>query len=240
MSLFATLPLAFAAGLLTILSPCVLPLAPIVVAAAWTSDPRGPFALAAGLAATFAIAGAALSALGVEVGAVSGIRSASATIMVAMGLVLIVPGAADRMERRLSGLGALSQALGARLPADGLVGQAAAGAVLALAWAPCAGPTLGAAFALAAGRASLPAGMLIMFVHALGTAAALLAVGFGLKRVAAATKAAAASAGFAGRLALGLSLALFGALVLTGLDHVVEAAMVAAMPDWLASAAASL
>ena len=240
MSLFATLPLAFAAGFLTILSPCVLPLAPIVIASARASDSRGPFALAAGLAATFAIVGGVLAAFGIEAGAVTGIRSASAMIMVAIGLVLIIPGATDRFERRLSGLGALSQALGARLPAGGLIGQAAAGAVLALAWAPCAGPTLGAAFALAAGRASLPAGMLIMLVYALGTAAALLAVGFGLKRVATGTKAAAASAGFAGRLALGLSLALFGALVLTGLDHVVEAAMIAEMPDWLASAAASL
>ncbi len=56
-SLILALPLAFAAGLLTILSPCILPLAPIVVAAARADDPRGPFALALGLALTFAVVG---------------------------------------------------------------------------------------------------------------------------------------------------------------------------------------
>ena len=240
MTLIAALPLAFAAGLLTILSPCILPLAPIVVATARADDPRGPFALAAGLAATFAIAGGALAASGIEVGAVAGLRAASAAMMMAMGLVLALPKAADRFESLLGGLGGASQRLGARLPSGGLVGQAAAGGVLALAWAPCAGPTLGAAFGLAAGGGSLAAGVATMFVYALGAAAALLAVGFGFGRLAARLKSRTIAAANWGKFALGLSLIAFGALVLTGLDHVVETAIVAAMPDWLASAAAAL
>ena len=159
--------------------------------------------------------------------------------MVAMGLVLLVPKAADALEVRLAGLGAASQRFSGGMP-SGLIGQAAAGGVLALAWAPCAGPTLGAAFALAAGRGSLAAGMLTMFVYALGAAAALLAVGFGFGRLAGRAKRTTAAAARSGRLALGLSLVVFGALVLTGLDHTVEAAMIAAMPDWLANAAAAL
>lgn len=241
MSLIATLPLAFAAGLLTILSPCVLPLAPIVVATARADYQLGPFALAAGLAATFAIAGGALAALGVEIGAVDGLRAASAAMMAAIGLVLIAPKAAERVERSLTGLSALSQRLGDRLPkAGGLIGQALTGGLLALAWAPCAGPTLGAASTLAAGRGSLASGMLTMFVFALGAAAALLAVGFGFGRLAARMKSRTVAAANSGRRALGLSLVVFGALVLTGLDHTVEAAMIAAMPNWLVSAAAAL
>jgi cytochrome c-type biogenesis protein len=239
-SLIAALPLAFAAGLLTILSPCILPLAPIVVAAARADDPRSPFALAAGLAATFAIAGGALAAFGIEIGAVAGLRAASAAIMLAMGLVLTLRKAADRVEILLGGLSAASQPLGARLPNVGLVGQAATGGVLALAWAPCAGPTLGAAFALAAGGGSLWGAMLTMFAYALGAAAALLAIGFGFGRLASRMKSRTIAAARSGRFLLGLSLTVFGALVLTGLDHAVEAAMVAAMPDWLANAAAAL
>jgi cytochrome c-type biogenesis protein len=181
-NLIAAMPLAFAAGLLTILSPCILPLAPILVAGASAGDPRGPFALAAGLALTFAIAGGAAAALGIEIGALTGLRAASAAIMMAMGLVLVLPKASDRLEASLVGLGAAAQRLGDRLPDGGLAGHAAAGGVLALAWAPCAGPTLGAAFSLAASRGSLAAGMMIMFVYALGAAAALLAVGFGFGR----------------------------------------------------------
>jgi cytochrome c-type biogenesis protein len=239
-SLIAALPLAFAAGLLTILSPCILPLAPIVVAAAGANDPRGSLALAAGLAATFAIAGSALAAFGIEIGALAGIRAASAAVMMVAGLVLIAPKAADRVEILLSGLGEASQRLGAWLPSGGLVGQAATGGLLALAWAPCAGPTLGAAFALAAGRGSVPGAMLTMLVYALGAAAALLGLGFGFGRLAARMKPNTIAAANRGRFALGLSLVVFGALVITGLDHAVEATMVAAMPGWLANAAAAL
>ena len=240
MSLILALPLAFAAGLLTILSPCILPLAPIVVAAARADDPRGPFALALGLALTFAAVGGALSAFGIEVGAVAGVRVASAAIMIAVGLVLLLPSAADRLETSLGGLGAVSQRVSERLPRSGLFGHAAAGAVLALAWAPCAGPTLGAAFALAADRKSLAAAGLTMFVYALGAAGALLAVGFGLGRLTGGGKTSAILAGARGRFALGLSLSVFGALILTGFDHSVEAAMIEAMPGWLANAAAAL
>jgi cytochrome c biogenesis protein CcdA len=242
-SLVLALPLAFAAGVLTILSPCVLPLIPIVVAAGRATDPRGPLALAMGLALTFGVVGGALAAFGVEFGALAGVREVSAAVMITMGLVLMVRPLANALEARLARLarlGGASQALSDRLPKGGLLGQAAAGGVLALAWAPCAGPTLGAAFALAADGHSIPGAMLTMFAYALGTAGALLAVGFGLGRLAAGGRSAAAAAGARGRFALGATLAVFGALVVTGLDHRVETALVAAMPDWLVNAATSL
>ena len=234
------LPLAFAAGALTILSPCILPLAPVVVAGGSAADKRGPLALAAGLALTFALVGGTLASFGVELGANSGLRAVSAAIMIAMGLVLMARPLADALETRLAGLAGVSQALAERAPKTGLPGHAAAGAALALAWAPCAGPTLGAALALAADGASVPAAMLTMFVYVLGTASALLAVGFALGRLTAKGCRAVRSTGTGGRFALGAALAVFGALVVTGLDHWVETALIAAMPDWLINAAALL
>ena len=65
-------------------------------------------------------------------------------------------------------------------------------------------------------------------------------VGFGFGRLASRMKSITGAAASSGRFGLGLSLIVFGTLVLTGLDHAVEAAMVAAMPDWLANAAAAL
>jgi len=160
--------------------------------------------------------------------------------LIAMGLVLMVRPLADALEAKLAGLTGAPQRFAERMPKGGLIGQAAAGAVLALAWAPCAGPTLGAALALAAGGASIPAAMLTMFLYALGAAGALLAVGFTLGRLAAKGRRAALTTGKRGRFALGAALTVFGALVLTGLDHSVETALIAAMPDWLANAAAAL
>jgi cytochrome c biogenesis protein CcdA len=237
---FWTLPLSFGAGVLTILSPCVLPLAPIVVAGARAQDPRAPLALAGGLAATFAIVGGFLASLGVDFGDAPFLREIAAALMVLVGMALLFPALAHRMEAALAPLQRLGGALQSRLPESGLLGQAGAGALLALVWAPCAGPTLAAAFILAAKGGSLPFAMLSMGVYALGAAGALLALGYGLGRLAGARRGAALMAGAGARFALGAAFGLAGLMILTGVDHRLESAAVAFMPDWLVRTAASL
>ena len=226
----ATLVLAFLAGLLSILSPCVLPLAPIVIAGAASKDPRGPLALAFGLAATFGIVGGLVASFGVELGATDSLRIVAAAIMAAAGFALLIPALGHAVERTLAPLARFGEALSNRLPAAGLLGSFAAGIVLAFAWAPCAGPTLGAAFALAASGGSLAAAMATMFVFALGAALALLAAGFGLGKLAA--RRALASRARVVRAALAIVLIVAGGAILTGLDRRFEAAVVQATPDW--------
>lgn len=238
MNLLLTLPLAFVAGMLTIFSPCVLPLAPIVVAAARARDPRGPIALGFGLAATFGIVGGVLASFGVEFGDSDLARAASAVVMVAIGAALLVPAIGERIERRLGFVGRAADVMSERLPNAGLAGQAAAGVVLAFAWAPCAGPILGAALLLAAKGGSLAAAIATMTAYAVGAASALIGAGYAAGRVA--SKARFVWAGAGGRLALGAAFVLIGAAVLTGFDHHIEAVLVAAMPDWLTAFATSL
>lgn len=230
--------LALAAGMLTMLSPCVLPLAPIVVASARATDPMGPVALGLGLAVTFGVVGGTLASFGVEFGDSVFARAASATIMVAIGAALAFPALGEAIERRLGFVGQTADPLAGRLPKAGLIGQAVAGVVLAFAWAPCAGPTLGAALILAAKGGSLAAAMAIMTAYALGAASALIAVGLTLGRVAG--KARFAAAGASGRVVLGAALAVIGAAILTGVDHRIESILVTAMPDWLTTFATSL
>jgi cytochrome c-type biogenesis protein len=237
-NLLLTLPLAFAAGMLTIFSPCVLPLAPIVVAAARARDPRGPIALGFGLAATFGIVGGVLASFGVEFGDSDLARAASAVVMVAIGAALLAPAIGDRIERRLGFVGRAADVMSERLPNAGLAGQAAAGVVLAFAWAPCAGPILGAALLLAAKGGSLAAAIATMTAYAVGAASALIGAGYAAGRLA--SKARFVWAGAGGRLALGAAFVLVGAAVLTGFDHHIEAVLVAAMPDWLTAFATSL
>jgi cytochrome c biogenesis protein CcdA len=237
-SLPVALPLAFAAGMLTILSPCVLPLAPIVVASARAKDPRGPIALGLGLAATFGLAGGVLASFGFALGDSDAVRAVSAALMILIGAALLAPALGGAVERRLHFLSRAADALDRRLPNSGLAGQAAAGVVLAFAWAPCAGPILGATLLFAAKGGSLAAAIVIMTAYAVGAAATLLALGYALGR--AARKARLAWAGAGGRFALGVAFALVGAAILTGLDHRIEGVLVAAMPDWLTSFAAAL
>ena len=92
--------LALAAGALTILSPCVLPLVPIVIGSAGQRSKWGPLALALGLVASFTLVGFAVAVLG----AASGfdgeiIRQVGAVVLLLAGVVLLVPKAADLLTR---------------------------------------------------------------------------------------------------------------------------------------------
>jgi cytochrome c-type biogenesis protein len=235
-----SLLLALLAGVLTIVNPCVLPLAPILIAGARARDGRGPLAMAAGLALTFGLVGGSLAALGIEFGEAVYVRAASAAILIVVGLVMLLPALGHRGERLLAPAAGLADALDRRLPNAGLWGQAGAGAVLALAWAPCVGPTLGAAFALAASGGSLASSMAVMTIFALGAATSLLAAGYGLGRLTSRGRRIAGGAGRIGRSGLGLAFALVGAAILTGFDQKLEAAVVESMPNWLVSFATRL
>lgn len=227
------LGLAFLAGLLTIFNPCVLPLAPVVVAGAAARDPRGPFALAIGLALTFGLVGGLIASAGAELGDNMVIRVFSGVLMIALGLAIALPVASHASERLLAPIVGLGHRLSATIPATGLLGQAGLGAVLALLWGPCVGPTLGAALVLAAGTGTLPLAMLTMTVFALGAAASLLIAGFLVGRLTRQLKAATRNSARIGRLLFGGAMVIVGVLAVTGLDRILEAALVQIMPDWL-------
>ncbi len=238
--MLATVALPFLAGLLTILNPCVLPLAPIIIAGARARDPRAPLALAAGLALTFGLVGGILASLGAELGDTGAGRIVIGALMLAFGIVMLVPPLAHRAELAMAPLGAFASRRMGGIEGAGLVAQAGIGALLALAWAPCVGPTLGAALTLAASGGSLAAAMATMIVFALGAATSLLLAGYGLGRLARRGRGIAGRSAAIGRGLLGLAFALVGLGMVTGLDKLVEGALVAAMPDWLVGFATRL
>src|SRR6516162_8181445 len=84
--------LSFVAGALSILSPCVLPLLPIVLGAAASEQKWGPAALAAGLSLSFVAIGLFVATIGFSVGLDGDVfRSVAAVFMIAIGVVLMVP-----------------------------------------------------------------------------------------------------------------------------------------------------
>lgn len=224
---------AFLAGTLTILNPCVLPLLPVVLAGVRSRGVAGPLALATGLAVTFGVIGTALASAGVELGDTGVVRTIAAAAMIVFGLALVVPRLGHTVEALLLPLTQASDGVASRLPASGIAGAAGTGALLAVAWAPCVGPSLGAAIALAASGGSQAQVFAVMTVFALGAAASLLGAGFVLGRLSSGGRAAAGRSAVVGRWLLGASFALVGVLILTGTDKILEARIAEAMPDWL-------
>jgi cytochrome c-type biogenesis protein len=229
-----TLGLALLSGLLSTLSPCVLPLLPIVLGTAASQHKLGPVALAAGLALSFVAIGLFIATVGFAIGLdTSHFRYGAAAIMVAIGIALLVP----RVQAQLAvaaGPAAnwASNRLGT-IDQDGLAGQFLVGLLLGAVWSPCVGPTLGAASVLAAQGENLGQVAAAMTVFGLGAALPLLLLGMLSREAMIRLRGRMTSAGGALKTALGLILVGIGFSVFTGLDKTIEAALVAWSPLWL-------
>jgi cytochrome c-type biogenesis protein len=229
--------LGFAAGALTILSPCVLPLIPIVLGGAAQGGRWGPLALAAGLVLSFTAAGFGLAALGVS-GAlgVQGLRITGAGMLALFGIILLVPRMQHAVERLTGPVASWAGDRQAGLERHGLIGQAAIGALLGLVWSPCVGPTLGAATVLAAQGENLAQAGMVMFAFGLGIASMLLLIALAGRSLLARVRGRLLHAGSNGRRVLGALLLGTGIFIGTGLDRIAEAALVRISPDWLITA----
>ena len=164
------LPIAFAAGIVTAVSPCVFPVLPILFAGGATGGKRRPFAIIAGLVASFAtftlIATWLLKQLHLPQ---DFLRNLSIGLLLLVAATLIVPQVGAWVERPLA-------RFSRRSPGGDLGGGFLLGASLGLVFVPCGGPVIGA---ISANAARLDIGwqtVAITVAYALGAAVPMLAV----------------------------------------------------------------
>lgn len=229
-----TLILAFIAGVLSILSPCVLPIVPIMLGAAASEHRWGPAALAAGLAVSFVVIGLFVATVGYSMGLDADLlRNVAAALMIVLGVVLLVP----RFQARLALAGApLANWSDRRFGGSaksGLVGQASMGLVLGAVWSPCVGPTLGAASILAAQGRDLGAVGATMLAFGLGAALPLAALGLLSREAAVRWRMRLMTGGARAKAAFAVLLIAVGVLVISGFDKQVETFAVDQSPQWL-------
>ncbi|CAA7625110.1 cytochrome c biogenesis CcdA family protein [Magnetospirillum sp. UT-4] len=228
-----TLLAGYLAGAFSTLSPCVLPLIPVLLASALQRHRLGPLALAGGLAVSFTLLGMLLAGAGLAFGLdQTAVRQAAALVMAGFGLVLLVPALSRGFAAIAAPLAGGGGTLLSRVSGDGLAGQFLLGLLLGAVWSPCTGPTLGAAVGLAGSRDTLAEAGLVMAVFAAGAASPVLALAYGLSS----WKQALGRLAQRGKPVLGGVLLAVGLLVLSGADKALETALVAIMPDWLVAA----
>ncbi len=226
--------LAFAAGVLSILSPCVLPLLPIVLGAAVTQHRWGPLALAAGLAISFTGLGLLIAVAGFSLGLDANVfRVVAAIIMIAMGLVLLMPVWQTRLATAGGPVSDWTDRTFGGFSGSGLRGQFAMGLLLGAVWSPCVGPTLGAASLLASQGRDLAQVTITMAVFGLGAALPLAILGLLSRSALMKMRGRMLSAGQFGKALLGVALLLIGIGIVTGADKWIETALVNASPAWL-------
>jgi cytochrome c-type biogenesis protein len=229
-----TLPLAFVAGILSFLSPCVLPLVPSYLAYVGGSADaerrvllRNSLMFILGFALIFVGLGASASALG-------SLLRAYRPALIAVGGVLII--GFGLMMLGLIRLPWLYRDTRARVGGDTSTpwGATLLGMAFAAGWTPCIGPVLGAILTLAGANGTLGAGVLLLAVYALGLGIPFLIAALALEPFVR------ASARFRRYLpwierGSGALLLIAGVLMVTGTYTALNSFLIRVTPDWLLS-----
>lgn len=229
-----TFALGYLAGVLSTLSPCVWPLIPILLVTAVGAHRFGPYALALGLALSFATVGVFVATLGASLGLdASTFRAVAAVVLIGFAVVLLSSRLQERFATATSGLSGAGDRLLARVRLDGVAGQLVIGLVLGIVWSPCVGPTLGAATTLASQGQSLGQIALLMAIFGLGAGSPLVVLGSLSRGTAQRLRGRMMAAGKSGKMILGVVMLAIGLAVLTGWDKHFEAWAVRVSPAWL-------
>ena len=233
--------LGFGAGVLTILSPCVLPLVPIVLSAAAQRHKYGPLVLAAGLVVSFTSVGFIIAAFGSSLGLdAEVVRAIGAVALVLAGAALLIPQAQTMLATAAGPLAGWANERQNALERFGLLGQAGIGALLGLIWSPCVGPTLGAATIVAAQGQQLGQVALVMASFGIGIASVLLVISLAGRKLFNQWRGRLLSTGSHGKHVLGGLLVIVGVGILTGVDRLIEGVVVSNSPAWLVDLTTSL
>ena len=233
---FGVYGLSFLAGILSILSPCVLPLVPILVGTALNTHRFGPYALALGLAISFTTVGVFIATIGASIGIDQEVfRVIAAALLITFGIVLLSSTLQEKFASATAGIGGSGNNLLSKVSADSLSGQFILGLLLGVVWSPCVGPVLGATITLASQGANLGHVTLVMALFGLGAGLPLILLGLLSRQAMMRVRSKLFTAGKIGKRILGVILLLVGLLIITGLDKQFETLIVAASPDWLIS-----
>jgi cytochrome c-type biogenesis protein len=226
--------LAFVAGVLSILSPCVLPILPVVLGTAASEHRLGPIALASGLSISFVAIGLFLATIGHSIGLdAERLRYLAAGLIIVVGVILLLPALQARISLAAGPIGNWAASRFETEQAGGISGQFWVGVLLGAVWSPCVGPTLGAASLLAAQGHDLPQVAITMLAFGIGAALPLLGLGWLSRETMLLWRTRLLSAGSGMKAALAILLIAIGGFVVSGLDKAVESRLVELSPQWL-------
>ena len=191
-------------------------------------------AVAAGMSLSFVTLGLFVSALGPAFGITEEtVANVSALIMVAFGVVLLVPRFSESFATAAAGLSARADARIEAEDTSSLNGQFVAGILLGAVWSPCIGPTLGGAISLASQGEGLVHAGLIMTAFALGVSTIIIGLSYGARSVISTRQAWMRSLAHSARPIMGAVFVAVGLAIYFKLHHVIEFWALENLPPWL-------
>ncbi len=163
---------AFLSGIVTILSPCILPVLPIVLSGT-VGGKRKPFGIVIGFIVSFSVFTLALSAL-VQTLSISAevLRIVAIVIIISFGITLMIPKLQLALESILSKVGRTK----GPTKRNGFFGGVMTGLSLGLVWTPCVGPIMASIITLAVSQQVDGGAIIIVAAYSLGTALPMFAI----------------------------------------------------------------
>ena len=162
--------MAVGAGVASVLSPCVLPVIPIIMAGAERDDRLRPLLVVSGLSLSFMAMGAVSSLFGsLLIGKTRSIEIAGAVVIMVMGLMVMFDLSIFKRLHRFSNI---------RVKGEGRIGGLILGMALGLIWVPCVGPFLSTTLTMVATSGQLATGIILLGFYSLGLALPMLIVGY--------------------------------------------------------------
>jgi len=177
----ASFPFAFLAGIITVTSPCVIPILPIILGSALKRNRFYPLFMVVGLAFTFSLLGVVFGSLGSFVGIGKRTLETVAIILLGiMGLVIVIKPLSNLFSQWTGKLLAFGTPTSGS--SESPFQAFAVGSTLGVVWAPCAGPVLASILALAAASKSVTTSFLLLLTYAVGAGIPMLLIAYGGQR----------------------------------------------------------
>jgi cytochrome c biogenesis protein CcdA len=173
--MLTTVFFAFLSGIVTVASPCVLPVLPFLLSGTLGGRAR-PYGIIAGFVVSFTAFTLFLSSLVGALGIPSdGLRWVSVGLLLTFGLTLLIPVLHTAFER----LSSQSVNRISRVQGEGFWGGVMVGATLGVLWTPCVGPIMASVITLALNNAVTAQAFVVTLAFSLGTAIPMLGVMMG-------------------------------------------------------------
>jgi cytochrome c-type biogenesis protein len=225
---------SFIAGLLTTLSPCVLPILPFLLGSALRKNKKAPLYMILGLATSFVVVGFTISRFGALLG-LDGeqIRKGSAVILTVTSFFFLSKKIQTIVSEKLTKFANIGNSASSQWKLDETsnLDSILLGGLLGVIWSPCAGPTLGVAISLASQEGATFEALKVMTVYAIGAAVPMLLISYGLRSFF--QKYQSKIIGFSenSKIFFGIILLLAGLFIFFEIDKTVEAFLLNYLPE---------
>lgn len=228
-----SLILGYFAGVLSTLSPCVIPILPVIFGGAAVESKYSAIALALGIVFSFTLLTIIFSLFGMLIPLdISQLRTPSALLLIFIGISLLVP----IYKIKLSIFDKLSNFFNDvldKIRLTGIFGQFVTGCLLGAVWLPCSGPTLGAASILAAQSEHLAEASAVIVSFALGAVTPLVVLGISSKSLLNKKKDALHQSIRVSNVLFAATLIFLGLTIVTNYDRIIEEKVAYYWPDLL-------